>query len=90
MSDVAGVNDKSGFVGSALIASTAILNVPVTSILAALLNPMWLSLICTNENSFFLNAALAAAESMPPAPRVQTIPPPVHPMCSMKFRRFKA
>src|SRR6202789_1235159 len=42
---------NSGGVESPLILSTAAFNVPVTSGLAGLLKPMWLSLICTKLNS---------------------------------------
>src|ERR1700722_17816595 len=38
---------KSGAWGSALILAMACLRVPTTSVLAGLLKPMWLSLICT-------------------------------------------
>ncbi len=49
MSPVCSMN--SGAAGKALILSTAAFSVPATSGLAGLLNPMWLSLICTKLSS---------------------------------------
>ena len=75
---------NSGGVGSALILSTAAFSVAATSGFAALLKPMWLSLICTKLNSPFMfarvhlrktahavrlqNAALHHAERARPRP----------------------
>ncbi len=42
---------KSGGVGNALILAIAFCNVPITSLFASLLNPMWLSLICAKLKS---------------------------------------
>ena len=49
MSPVCSMN--SGGVARPLILSTAVFSVPTTSGFAALLNPMWLSLICTKLSS---------------------------------------
>src|SRR6266852_9204773 len=55
MSPVCSMN--SGAPDRALILSTAAFKVPATSGLAGLLNPMWLSLICTKLNSPLAPAA---------------------------------
>jgi len=87
---------RSGGAGSALILSRAIFSVPVTSWLAALLKPMWLSLICTKlkaEPDFEWSVPplpLVAAKSLdvgtPPA-MVQSSPVPAQAIQLRKFRR---
>jgi hypothetical protein len=47
MADVAGMQHEFGRCGQ----TVAAFSVPATSVLAGLLNPMWLSLICTKLNS---------------------------------------
>src|ERR1700693_989022 len=79
---------KSGFWGIALILLIAVCRVAVTSGLAGLLKPIWLSLICTNVKSALLAAlrlallANARDAGMPPL-MVQTRPVPAH---AMHFR----
>ena len=79
---------KSGLWGMALILLIAVCSVAVTSGLAGLLNPMWLSLICTKVKSAPLPASLpwplakARDTGMPPL-MVQTKPVPAH---AMHFR----
>ena len=79
---------KSGLWGMALILLIAIWSVAVTSGLAGLLKPMWLSLICTKVKSAplptFLPVFLANTRDagMPPL-IVQTRPVPAH---AMHFR----
>src|SRR5438046_7823087 len=82
-----------GVLGSALILATASRNVAATSLLACLLSPMWLSLICTKLNSAPA-AAPAASEAwlrvcdlrIPPV-MVQRTPVPAHAMHLRKPRR---
>ena len=77
----------------ALILSIAIFSVPVTFWLAALLKPIWLSLICTNEKSstifFFAELVVSAStfEVGTPATIDQTSPVPAHAMHCRKLRR---
>src|ERR1700733_14976839 len=77
----------------ALILSMATFSVPVTFWLAALLKPIWLSLICTNEKSstifFFPEFVISAStfEVGTPATIDQTSPVPAHAMHCRKLRR---
>src|SRR5438105_3548183 len=58
MSPVCSIN--SGAPDRALILSTAAFRVPATSGFAGLLNPMWLSLICTKLSSPIISAVLVS------------------------------
>src|ERR1700761_7664401 len=84
---------KSGAPGIALILSIASFRVPVTSWFAALLKPMWLSLICTklkdDAGAVLLSAAVAAKsfEVGTPPETVQSRPVPTQAMQLKKFRR---
>ena len=51
MCDISGVNDECRRRRQRIDPSTAVLSVPATSVLASLLKPMWLSLICTKLNA---------------------------------------
>src|SRR5580658_1308121 len=59
---------NAGAFGSASTFAMAARNVPVTSGLAALLNPIWLSLICANVKSLPAALPLAAPSAPPLAP----------------------
>src|ERR1044071_6497854 len=84
---------KSGAVGRALVVAIACLRVPKTSVLAGLLKPMWLSLICTKLKSptgFCAAAAVTGLNifelSTPPL-AVHNIPVPAQAMHFRKPRR---
>src|SRR6266853_1233457 len=84
---------NAGVLGSALILATASRRVAATSLLASLLKPMWLSLICTKLKSAPA-AAPAASETwlrvcdlrIPPV-MVQRTPVPAQAMDLRKPRR---
>ena len=84
---------KSGAVGRALILAMACLRVPTTSVLAGLLKPMWLSLICTKLKSAARLSAAAALtglkifEASTPPLTVHNIPVPAQAMHFRKPRR---
>src|SRR4051812_6006068 len=89
MSPVCSMN--SGTEGSALIRSTAACSVPTTSGFAALLNPMWLSLICTKRSvpadasgSF---GVLRLYDFRTPPSMMKNAPVPAHAMHVRKPRR---
>src|SRR4029078_2227442 len=85
---------KDGGVGIALMRSRAILNVSVTSLFAALLNPIWLSMICRKIRSVdvgkddpaFATSARVFEARTPPL-MVQSTPVPAHAMHFRKPRR---
>src|SRR5437868_14025949 len=81
--------------GGRLARSIAFFNVPVTSGFAPLLNPMWQSLICTNEKSStfpapappsFIVCASSLEVGTPPT-LDHSSPVPAHAMHPRKFRR---
>src|ERR1700719_239320 len=91
MSPVCSMN--SGTAVRLLILSTAALRVPATSGFAGLLNPMWLSLICTKLSSPIMSAVLISDNrlklyelSTPPF-ITQKAPVPAHAMHFRKPRR---
>src|SRR5215472_14341391 len=84
---------NSGSTDSALILSTAAFNVPTTSVLAGLLNPMWLSLICAKLSSPAISLEpnsgkrLSAYERSTPPRMTQKAPVPAQAMHFRKPRR---
>src|SRR6185437_4984550 len=85
---------KAGVTGIASILSMASLSVPATSWLAALLKPMWLSLICTKLKAEPAAArvgvaalALTSFETGTPPAMDQSNPVPAHAMQLRKLRR---
>ena len=81
---------KAGFFGSLPTSSSASCKVAVTSVLAGLSKPRWLSLICTKVKSLPAASALPIRRERgtPPA-TVQTIAVPAQVMHFRKPRRCK-
>ena len=80
---------KSGCCGKALILSIVACSVPVTSVFAGLLKPMWLSLIWTKWSSPFAGIIFwpKACDDRMPLPTVQMTPVPAQAIHSRKPRR---
>jgi hypothetical protein len=77
MGDIAGVEREGGACGRALTASMVRFSVPMTSGLASLLKPIWVSLICRNSGVPMSVRASAMSKALnTPPDRVKSVPAP--------------